>query len=266
MAKLTPLAASAALALLALGSACARQGLNARAVAGALQPAAVPTLQPTPAPSFPQNRPVDESRPVKVRSARLRHDQQAQLTVFYGGVTVTHDTSTLTAQELRSADQGATAEALGGVRVSDTQRQFTAEAGRLRYANDMQEGSLEDGVQLVTLGPYGRGITVTGQRGGYHGLSRSAWVEGGVQALQGALSVTAQRAEIGDNGAVVRLQGGVDALLGANHAQSQEAELRREGQSLELSGTVKARFTPRQLREAAERPWGAETIGPEEAK
>jgi lipopolysaccharide export system protein LptA len=215
----------------------------------------VPTAQPTPTPPIAQTRPLDESRPVKVRSAHLRYDQRAQRTVFYGGVTVTHDSSTLLARELASSDQGASAEADGGVLLKDAQRQFTAEAGRVRYGNALQEGQLDGGVRLVTLDPHGASVTITGQEGGYLGLSRSAWAGGGVQVQRGGLTVSAQRAELEEDGAVVKLKDDVDVRLGANQALSEEAILRREGQSLELSGSVRARFTPRELRQAAEDPW-----------
>lgn len=259
-------AVSAALAASALAWAlgCAGRGLQPRAAEGAPRPAALPTPlpSPTPEPRFPQNRAVDETRPVKVRSAHLRHDQKSGLTVFYGGVTVTHDSSTLLAKDLRSLDQGASAEAGGGVLLRDTQRRFTAEAGKVRYANALREGQLDGGVRLVTLGPYGRPVTVTGRSGGYLGLSRSAWVDGGVRAYRGDLSVSAQRAELEDDGALLRLLRDVDVRLGTNRAQADSAELRREGQGLDLSGTVRARFVPRELRRAAEQPWNAG--GPEE--
>jgi lipopolysaccharide export system protein LptA len=200
---------------------------------------------------------LDESLPVKVRSARLRYDQRVRQTVFYGGVTVTHDTSTLLSKELASSDQGGSAEASGGVLLRDSQRQFTAEAGRVRYTNAMQEGQLDGGVRLITLDPHGSPVTITGQEGGYLGVSRSAWAGGGVQVRRGGLTVSAQRAELEDDGAVVRLEDAVDVRLGANRAVSDEAELRREGQSLELSGSVRARFTPRELRQAAEDPYSA---------
>lgn len=243
-------------AALALG-ACAARGLSPRAAGPGPLPGAVPTPIPTPTPPLAQTRPLDESQPVKVRSAHLRYDQRQQRTVFYGGVTVTHDSSTLLARELSSADQGANAEANGGVLLKDTQRQFTAEAGRVRYGNAMREGSFDGGVRLVTLDPRGAAVTVTGQEGGYLGLSRSAWAAGGVQVLRGGLTVSAQRAELEEDGAVVNLKDAVDVKLGPNHALADAAQLRREGQSLELSGSVRARFTPRELRRAAEDPWQA---------
>jgi lipopolysaccharide export system protein LptA len=257
-----PLSAGAlALLLAALGLAwgCAGRGLQPREAQGIAEPGALPTPTPvptaTPAPQFPQNRPLDESRPLKVRSARLRFDQRSQLTVFYGGVTVTHDSSTLLAKELRSSDQGRSAEASGGVLLRDTQRQFTAEAGRVRYGNALQEGQLEDGVRLISLDPYGRPVTVTGRSGGYQGLSGTAWVDGGVQALRGDLAVTAGRAEMEEAGALLRLLQAVDLRLGVNRAVADRVDLWRDGQSLALSGNVRALFTPAELRQAAERPW-----------
>lgn len=251
------LKAAAAVILAAALGACAARGLQPRAAGPGPRPRAVPTAQATPAPPIAQTRPLDESRPVKVRSAHLRYDQRSQRTVFYGGVTVTHDTSTLLARQLASGDQGASAEADGGVLLKDAQRQFTAEAGRVRYQNALQEGQLDGGVRLVTLDPHGAAVTITGQEGGYLGLSHSAWAGGGVQVRRGGLTVTAQRAEMEEDGAVIDLKDEVDVRLGANRALSDEATLRRDGQSLELSGSVRARFTPRELRQAADDPWQA---------
>jgi lipopolysaccharide export system protein LptA len=238
-------------------NACAARGLHSRAAGPGPKPQAVPTPVATPTPPLAQTRPLDESQPVRVRSAHLRYDQRQQRTVFYGGVTVTHDTSTLLARELASGDQGASAEADGGVLLKDTQRHFSAEAGRVRYGNALEEGQLDGGVRLVTLDPHGAAVTITGQEGGYLGLSRSAWAGGGVQVQRGGLTVSARRAELEDDGAVVDLKDDVDVRLGPNRALADEAILRREGQSLELSGSVRARFTPRELREAAEDPWQA---------
>ncbi|HTB33296.1 MAG TPA: hypothetical protein VK842_00390, partial [bacterium] len=86
-------------ARLALGAlllaGCAARGLSPHPdpAKPPAQPSPTPSPAPTPAPSFPQRRPLDESRPVKVRSKSLRYDQAAQESVFYGGVTVTQDST-----------------------------------------------------------------------------------------------------------------------------------------------------------------------------
>jgi hypothetical protein len=168
-----------------------------------------------------------------------------------------HPQSVIVMNNLAQAlsDQGRNAEATGGVTVTDSRRAFTAEAGSLRYANALQQGSLRDGVRLVTVGPYGLPVTVTGQEGGYEGLSRSAWVDGGVTVSRTGLSVTARRADLREDEGLVDLSGDVDVRLQNSRALAQEARLRREGRSLELSGSVRARFAPEELRRAAERPW-----------
>lgn len=256
-----------ALAWACLAWACAKPGLQPREAPGAErpQPPPAPRPSPTPAPQYPQARPVDEGAGVKVRSARLRHDQRSGLTVFYGGVTVTHDTSTLTARELRSRDQGGSAEAVGGVRLVDSGRSFSVEAGQVRYTNAMRDGLLEGGVRLLSLDPYGRPVTVTGRRGGYSGLSRSAWAEGGVRVWRDGLTLTAQRVEMEGDGARLLLLDGVEAGLGSNRARARQAQLLREGQSLALSGAVRASFVPAELRRAAERPWEGGRVDKEEA-
>jgi lipopolysaccharide export system protein LptA len=230
-----------------------RRALPGSAVAA---PPALPVAPtPTPAPDFPQSAPLDVGSPVKLRAGRLRHDQGSHTTVFYGGVTVTHDTSTLVAAELRSRDQGRSAQATGGVAVTDTRRRFYAEAGGLDYTDALRRGRLYGGVRLVTVEPYGRSVTITGAQGGYEGLSRVAWIDGGVLVLREGLSLTAGRAEVDEGQGLLTLWGDVDVILRGSRARAQGAVLRQDGQSLELSGTVRARFVPAELRQEAERPW-----------
>lgn len=249
-----------------LALACAAPRLSSRGggpQALAPLPTPTPPPTPTPAPSFPQRQPLDEQLPVKVRSRSLRYDNVGQRTVFYGGVTVTHDSSTLQAQELRSSDQGRNAEALGGVRLLDPRRRLDLVAGRILYGDALRQGELYDGVRLATVSPYGQPLTVSGRQGGYLGLSRSAWLDGDVLLLRLGLTVSAHRAELEEDGAIARLLGGVDVRLGLNRAQADGAELQRDGQSLSLSGHVRARFTPDELRRASEAPWSAGQAGPQ---
>lgn len=248
--------AAAGLALLA--SACASPGLQALAPPGraaVAAPTPQPSRTPTPSPSFPQRRPVDQALPLKVRSKGLRYDHQADESVFYGGVTVTQDSTTLLARELRSQDQGQSAVADGGVLMFDPVRRFRVHAGRASYAGVLRSARLDGGLVLVSVDPYGQPITVTGRSGAFSGLSRWARVEGGVLVLRGALSATAATAEVMDGGGRLRLDGGVRARLGADQAKADRAQLDQGDRSILLEGSVRAHIVPEDLRRAMAAPW-----------
>lgn len=247
------------LAALALGlGACAQRALGGAAKAVEVRAAQAPTPQPSPVPtSLPQARPLDEARPLKVSSKRLRHDEKTKQTRFLGDVKVTQDSLTLTADELISdaATQGAVAR--GNVRLRDAVRKVDLSAGELRYANDLRQADLFGGTRLLTQDPYGVPVTITGQSGWYQALSQRARLEGGVQVWRGALSATAQSASMEGERRFILLEGGVAAALGLNQASSDSVRLGANGQSVEFMGEVRARFIPSQLRQAAQDPAGA---------
>jgi lipopolysaccharide transport protein LptA len=214
----------------------------------------LPSPTPTVEPSYPQAKPLDEGKPVKVRSRSLKVGQAGAQSVFYGGVTVTQDTTVLTARELRSRDQGRSALAVGDVRLLDPERKVQAEAQEVEYGDALRQASLRGKVRLLSVDPYGLGVTLTGESATYLALSRAASAQGGVTIYRGGLTATAGSAEMQGGGAYVHLSGGVDAKLGPNQARSREAELQAEGRSLTLKGAVRARFIPSDVRKAAANP------------
>jgi lipopolysaccharide transport protein LptA len=242
--------------LAGLLGACAKPALSPRPEAGA--PAAamapLPTAQPTPALLYPQTKPVDQALPVKVRSRSLKVGQGGAMTVFYGGVTVTQDTTVLTARELRSHDQGHTALAVGDVRLLDPERKVQGEAQELEYGDALRQASLRGKVRLLSVDPYGMGVTLTGESATYLALSEAASAQGNVTVYRGGLTATAGSAEMYGGGTYVHLSGGVQAQLGPNRARSREAELVAKGRSLTLKGAVRARFIPSDVRKAALNP------------
>jgi lipopolysaccharide export system protein LptA len=257
-----------ALRLLGLGlllAGCAARGLSPHP--GPVKPAAKPTATPSPAPtpaqSFPQRRPVDESRPVQVRSRSLRYDQAAQESVFYGGVTVTQDSTQMLTRELRSETQGRSAHASGGVQMSDPVRRFRADSDSADYTDAMRYGRLDGGVRLVSVDPYGVPVTVTGRSGEYADLSRWAQVLGGVTVLRGSLSATAQSAVLEGGGTLVDLSGTVRAALGFDRCRSAMMRLDQATQELTLIGNARAHFVPRDLRQAMATPWKGTAPGQE---
>jgi lipopolysaccharide transport protein LptA len=230
--------------------------LSPRPAPEAVAVAPVPTAVPSPAPSYPQNKPVDQALPVKVRSRSLKVGQAGAVTVFYGGVTVTQDTTVLTARELRSHDQGHTALAVGDVRLLDPDRKVQAEAQEVEYGEALRQASLRGKVRLLSVDPYGVGVTLTGDTATYAALSEAATAQGGVTVYRGGLTATAGSAEMYGGGTYVHLSGGVEAKLGPNQARSREAELQAKGRSLTLKGAVRARFIPSDVRKAAADPAG----------
>ena len=239
---------------LSLLGACAKPVLSPRASAAAASIATVPTAQTTPTLHYPQTKPVDQSLPLRVRSRSLKVGQAGNETVFYGGVTVTHDTMVLTAKELRSHDQGKTALAVGNVILLDPDRKVQAQAQEVEYGDAMREAKLRGNVRLLSIDPYGLGVTLTGQSATYLALSESASAEGGVTIYRGTLTATAGSAEMLGGGAYVYLSNGVEAQLGPNQARSNEAEMVADGRSLTLKGAVRARFIPSDVRKAAANP------------
>lgn len=247
---------AAVLAAAALGlGACASHRLSARPAPGFKPVAGVPSPSPTPAPAYPQTRPVDQSRPVKVRSRSLRYDQQAQETVFYGGVTATQDSTVLMARELRSQTGGESAHASGGVDLGDEVRRFRVLAGEADYTDQMREAELYKGVHLVSVDPYGRPVTVTGQSGRYSGVSRWAEVDGGVTVVRGAMLAKAVSATVMDGGSKLELDRDVRMSMGINRLQSQKALFDQKLHSMDLEGDVRARLIPFELRSMANAPW-----------
>jgi lipopolysaccharide export system protein LptA len=235
--------------------ACAKPTLSPRPSAS-VAVASVPSPTPEPTPSYPQAKPLDQALPVKVRSKRLKVGQGGAETVFYGGVTVTQDSTVLTARELRSHDEGRNAVADGDVRLLDPLRKVEALADEADYGDALREATLRGKVRLMSVDPYGLGVTMTGQSASYLAVSRSASAQGGVTVYRGQLTATADSAEMADGGAFVHLSGSVLAIMGLNEACSQEADMEEADRSLTLRGSVRARFIPSDMRKAAADPAG----------
>jgi lipopolysaccharide export system protein LptA len=243
--------------LLVVG-ACSKATLSPLPNTASKAVAPVPTAQPSPVLVYSQTRPMNQAKPVKVRSKALRVGRSGADTVFYGGVTVTQDSTTLTSLELLSRDQGRTALATGDVHLLDPVRRVGAQAQQVEYGNDLRQVSLRGDVHLRSIDPYGLGVTLTGDTATYEALSQAASVSGTVTIYRGGLTATAGSGEMLDGGAYVHLSGGVEADLGVNEARSREAELEAGGRSLILTGDVRARFIPSDVRKAAANPAGVQ--------
>jgi lipopolysaccharide export system protein LptA len=245
--------------MLAFCAACAAPRLAPHRAPGIKPVPGVPGIKPgtspTPAPAYPQERPVDQGRPVKVRSRSLRYDQKTQETVFYGGVTTTQDSTVIHSRELLSQNQGQSARASGGVLMSDLVRRFWIRTGQADYTDLLREAVLSHGVHLVSVDPYGNPITVTGQSGSFSSLSRGAEVDGGVTVLRGPLLATAVSATVADGGAELTLEEDVRVAMGYNRLQSEWAFFDDKTHSLDLKGDVRVRVIPAELRSVAAAPW-----------
>jgi lipopolysaccharide export system protein LptA len=249
---------AAGLVLGALMAACAKPALSPRAqsVDAPLPALPAPTPTQTPAPQYPQARPIDEKLPVKIKSRSLKVAQGGAETVFYGGVTVTQDSTVLNASELKSRDQGASALAQGGVKLTDPVRKVQALADEVEYGDALRQATLRGNVRLLSVDPYGVSVTLTGQSATYLALSREAAAGGGVHIYRGSLTATADSALMLSGGATVRMKDGVDARLGPNRARADKADLEASDRSLHLQGHVRARFIPSEIRKAAAEPAG----------
>ncbi len=238
---------------------CAAPGLTPRRTREAPAVPRVPrigaTPAPTPVPSYPQRRPVDEDLPLDVHSKALRYDRAAGETVFYGGVTATQDTTVLLSKELRSRDQGREARATGGVLVTDRSRRLAIRAGEADYTGSLGEARLLDGMRLVSVDPYGLPLTVTGRDGTYSDFSRTAHVGGGVRVVRGPLTARSRSATVIDGGALLKMVEEVRAALGVNRLQADEADFDQKAHWIDLIGDVRLRIIPSQVRAAAAQPW-----------
>jgi hypothetical protein len=167
-----------ALPLLLALAACAKPALSPRPLTGAdaaLAAEPLPSPTPTATPAYPQAKPLDQAKPVKVRSRSLKVGQAGASSVFYGGVTVTQDTTVLTARELRSRDQGRTALALGDVRLLDPERKVEALAQEVEYGDALRQASLRGHVRLLSVLEPGRQ-----RRGRRHHLPGRPYGHGGL--------------------------------------------------------------------------------------
>jgi lipopolysaccharide transport protein LptA len=227
------------------------KGAPAPAVAA---PAPAPSPTAAPSPAYPQARPLDESKPVKLRADRLRYNDKLKETLFKGHVVATQDTATLSADELRSSDQGQSARVSGSVKITDSQRRVSLEASEGDYSGALSEANLRGGVKVVSVDPYAVPVTVTGRSAWYQSVSRLARVEGGVRVERGRLSATAESAELDAPAETVELKGGVEAGFGANRVKSSSARLDGKRKSAAFEGGVEARLVPAEVRESAAHP------------
>jgi lipopolysaccharide export system protein LptA len=232
-----------------LGKAAAPERAKASPL-GAAQ-AASPTAAAT---SYPQERPLDQKRPVRIKSDHLRYNDRLKETEFIGHVVATQDTETLLADHMRSRDQGDSAWAQGHLRLFDPERRIEMLADEGDYSGALSEANLRGGVILHSVDPYAVSVTVTGQSAWFQSLSRNARLTGGVRVERGRLTATAQSAEMDGAKDTLELQGGVKVIFGANSVLANNATLDGAAKSVLFVGAVDASLIPAQLREGASHP------------
>jgi lipopolysaccharide transport protein LptA len=205
-------------------------------------------------PSYPQARPIDEKRPVRIKSDRLRYNDRAKETEFIGNVVASQDTATLYADRMRSSTQGESASAKGSLRLLDTGRKIEILAEEGDYSGALSEANLRGGVTLHSVDPYAVPVTVTGQTGWYHSLSRKARLGGGVKVERGTLTATAKSADVDGEQELIELLGEVRAMMGANRIEADRAELDGKRRSVVFEGGVQAWLLPAEIRQRASQP------------
>ncbi|MES2201900.1 MAG: LptA/OstA family protein, partial [candidate division FCPU426 bacterium] len=156
-------------------------GSSAATGLGAPPLAAAATPVPSPTPYFPQNRPLDERAPVKLRADHLRYDARSKETRFSGNVVARQDSTVLKSDELVSGDQGQSARAKGHLRLRDDERRLEIRASEGEYRDALGTAELRGGVVLHSQDPYALPVTVTGKTAWYQSVSRLARVSGGVK-------------------------------------------------------------------------------------
>lgn len=212
-----------------------------------------PTATPV-AMVYPQTRPVDEKRPVKITSDHLHYNDKLKESEFIGHVVATQDTETMLADRMRTSDQGESAWASGHLRIFDFDRKLELLSDEGDYSGALSEANLRGGVILHSVDPYAVSVTVTGQTGWFQSVSRLAHLKGGVHVQRGHLSATAETADM--DGALDRLDllGNVKANFGINRVQADHAILDGFKKSILFEGDVDASLIPAQVRESASHP------------
>jgi lipopolysaccharide transport protein LptA len=216
---------------------------------GAAAKAAAP-LSPSPVASPVQSRVLREDQPVHVEARRLRYNHRLQQTHFLGPVTVTQDSTELCADELLAESGNRQAQAWGHVRVRDTARQVLLYSDCASYTDSLHEAELHDAVRLVSVDPSGHSVSITADSAYYHGLSRTARLQGDVRLLtRDDLSATAQTADFDETRGVADLQGGAWAGKGRNRFRADEIQIetKAHGVGVTLTGHVKACFIPEEV-------------------
>jgi lipopolysaccharide transport protein LptA len=197
---------------------------------------------------------MDQKRPVKIKSDHLRYNDKLKETEFTGHVIATQDSATLFADAMRSSTQGESASASGHLRLLDPERKVEILAEEGDYSGALSEANLKGGVVMHSVDPYAVAVTVTGQSGWYQSVSRQARLAGAVELRRGALTATAERADMDGARDSITLSGKVSALLGANKVEADSAILDGAKKSVCFIGGVKASLIPSQIRERASHP------------
>jgi lipopolysaccharide transport protein LptA len=246
----------AGLSLLALGGCVAKRlGLPLPKAGGAAIPAAATEAVPTPTPFFPQNRPLNDRAPVRLRADHLVYDSKKKETQFSGDVVARQDSTVLKADRMRSSNQGESAEAEGHLHLTDSQRKVELRANQGDYTDSLATARLRGGVILHSQDPYAVPVTVTGQTAEYQSVSRKALVKGDVKIWRGDLYALSEAALLDGEAAILSLDGNVDLRLGLrNRIRSQRATLSSKNRDMAFEGGVEASIIPAEIRQASAHP------------
>lgn len=247
------------LAMAAMVSGCVsgrlgRQPDSTAPVQAAAAPTPAPAATPQPTLAYPQALPMDESKPLTLRSDRLRYNDQAKETEFIGHVVARHDSTTLSAERLRTSTKGESAQVKGRVRLTDSSRKVELLAEEGDYSGALAEANLRGGVVLHSVDPYAVPVTVTGKTAWYHAASRLARMRGGVRVERGNLTATAARAELEGASDLLSLEEGVEAVMGSNRVRAGKVRMDGKTRSMSFEGQVEAVFRPKEVRDAASHP------------
>ena len=204
--------------------------------------------------SYPQRRPMDQGRPVKIKSDRMRYYDKSRETEFIGHVVASQDTAVLHADRMMSNDQGQSAWVSGHLQLQDFARKVELRADWGDYTASLSEANLCGGVVMHSVDPYAVPVTVTGETCWYQSVSRKARLEGGVTLWRGGLTATAQSAFMDDGGKRIELNGHVVAQLGVNRVEASTAVLDGSKKGVFFDGGVAALLIPSQIQDRASHP------------
>lgn len=227
-----------------------RQGaLGANAEAAALK--ASPTA--TPEADYPQAKPLDEDKPVVIKSKHLRYNNRRQETVFTGNVTVKQGSTLLRADELTARAKGEKAWAKGHVEVEDPARKVHLKSEQAEYGNQLRYAKLTDQVRLNSVDPYGHCVTATADEAVYFTDEKRAVLTGDVRVFREDITATAREVAWDGEDGRLRLSRGARMKKGVNRFKADSIEFRNKENTINMQGQVQAVFIPEEIESASGR-------------
>jgi lipopolysaccharide transport protein LptA len=212
-----------------------------------------PTPTATPQALYPQAKPLEEDKPVVIKSRHLRYNNKKQETVFTGAVTVRQGSTLLRTDQLTARAKGEKAQALGHVEVEDPSRKVRLTSEAAEYGNQLRYAKLTDKVKLNSMDPYGHSVTATGDEAMYFTDERRALLTGDVRVFREDITATAREVAYDGEAGRLKLSKGARVKKGTNRFKADSIEMRNKENTIHMQGKVQAVFIPEEVEAATGR-------------